>query len=129
MTNPGTMFIAIGQACSLPIQASDSASGQTLTYTATGLPTGLSINSSTGLISGAPTTAEASQVIVTAADTTGAFGTAKFIINVVSATLTNPCGRRGPSASTWPPGPPSTPSTGSEHGAAAEHQDVSAGRH
>jgi len=54
VTNPGTQTWTAGTAASLQIQASDSASGQTLTYSATGLPAGLSISSS-GLISGTPT--------------------------------------------------------------------------
>src|SRR4029077_18676240 len=54
VTNPGTQTSTAGTAASLQIQASDSASGQTLTYSATGLPARLSINSSTGLISGPP---------------------------------------------------------------------------
>ena len=57
VTNPGSQTGTVGTAASLQITATDSASGQTLTYSATGLPTGLSINSSTGLISGTPTTA------------------------------------------------------------------------
>ena len=57
VTNPGNQTGTVGTATSLQITASDSASGQTLTYSATGLPAGLSINSSTGLISGTPTTA------------------------------------------------------------------------
>jgi hypothetical protein len=90
VTNPGTIYTAIGQACTLPIQASDSASGQTLTYTATGLPPGLSISPSAGLISGTPTTAGSFTVTVTAQDTTGVSGSATFIITVVSVTMTNP---------------------------------------
>ena len=90
VTNPGTIYTAIGQACSLPIQASDSASGQTLTYTATGLPPGLSINPSTGLISGTPTMAGSSTVTVTVQDTTGVSGSVTFIITVVSVMVTNP---------------------------------------
>src|SRR5580693_4289008 len=46
VTNPGTQSWTNGTAASLQIAASDSASGQTLTYSATGLPAGLSINSS-----------------------------------------------------------------------------------
>ena len=68
----------MGTAVSLQISASDSASGQTLTYSASGLPAGLSISSSSGLISGTPTTAGTSSVTVTATDTTGASGSASF---------------------------------------------------
>jgi Putative Ig domain len=78
VTNPGSQTGTVGTAASLQISASDSASGQTLTYSATGLPAGLSISSSTGLISGTPTTAGTSSVTVTATDTTGASGSASF---------------------------------------------------
>src|ERR1700729_1828212 len=76
--NPGSQTSTVGTAASLQVGATDSASGQTLTYSATGLPAGLSINSSTGLISGTPTTAGTSSVTVTAKDTTGASGNAVF---------------------------------------------------
>jgi subtilase family serine protease len=78
VTSPGNRTGTVGTAVSLQINATDSASGQTLTYSATGLPAGLSINSSTGLISGTPTTASTSNVTVTARDTTGASGSASF---------------------------------------------------
>ena len=78
VTNPGSQTGTVGTAASLQIAATDSASGQTLTYSATGLPAGLSIGSSTGLISGTPTTAATSSVTVTATDTTGAKGSATF---------------------------------------------------
>jgi Putative Ig domain len=78
VTNPGSQTGTVGTAASLQIHATDSASGQTLTYGATGLPTGLSINSATGLISGTPTTASAYNLTVTATDTTGAHGSASF---------------------------------------------------
>ena len=78
VTNPGNQTGTVGTAVSLQITATDSASGQTLTYSATGLPAGLSINSSTGLISGTPTTAGSNSVTVTAKDTTGATGSASF---------------------------------------------------
>ncbi|MFJ6718703.1 putative Ig domain-containing protein [Streptomyces sp. NPDC091259] len=78
VTNPGSRSTAVNTATSLQIQATDSASGQTLTYSATGLPAGLSINASTGLISGTPTTTGTSNVTVTAKDTTNASGTTSF---------------------------------------------------
>jgi serine protease len=78
VTNPGSQSGTVGTAASLQISASDSASGQTLTYSATGLPAGLSINSATGLISGTPTTAGTSSVTVTAKDTTNATGSTSF---------------------------------------------------
>jgi hypothetical protein len=78
VANPGSQSAQAGTATSLQISATDSASGQTLTYSATGLPTGLSISSSTGLISGTPTTAGSFTATVTATDTTDASGSASF---------------------------------------------------
>ncbi|MEW2290354.1 M4 family metallopeptidase [Streptomyces sp. NPDC047841] len=77
VTNPGSQSSTVGTAVSLQIQASSTNSGA-LTYSASGLPAGLSINSSTGLISGTPTTAGTSSTTVTVKDSTGATGTATF---------------------------------------------------
>jgi hypothetical protein len=82
VTNPGTQTGTVGTPASLQIHATDSAAGQTLAYSATGLPAGLSINSSTGLISGTPTASGSSSVTVTATDTTGAKGTTSFTWNI-----------------------------------------------
>jgi hypothetical protein len=100
VTNPGSQTGTVGTAASLQISASDSASGQTLTYSATGLPTGLSIGSTTGLISGTPSTAGSYSVVVTVKDTTGATGTADFTWTINSATgntvtVTNPGSQTG----------------------------------
>jgi Putative Ig domain len=100
VTNPGSQTGTVGTAVSLQIHATDSASGQTLTYSATGLPAGLSINSSTGLISGTPTTAATNSVTVTAKDTTNASGSASFTWTINSATgntvtVTNPGSQTG----------------------------------
>jgi Putative Ig domain len=84
VSSPGNQSGTVGTAVSLQISATDSASGQTLTYTASGLPAGLSISSS-GLISGTPTTAGTSSVTVTAKDTTGASGTASFTWTIGSS--------------------------------------------
>jgi Putative Ig domain len=90
VTNPGNQTGTVGTPVSLQIQATDSASGQTLTYSATGLPAGLSINSSSGLISGTPTTAGTSNVTVTATDTTGATGSASFTWAISSSSSCTP---------------------------------------
>ena len=97
---PGNQTGTVGTAASLQIHATDSASGQTLTYTATGLPAGLSISTSTGLISGTPTTAGTSSVTVTAKDTTNASGSTTFTwtVSAVGAntvTVTNPGSQTG----------------------------------
>ncbi len=84
VTNPGSQTGTVGTAASLQVQASDSGSGQTLAYSAAGLPAGLSISSSTGLISGTPTAAGTSSVTVTATDGTGASGSASFTWTVSS---------------------------------------------
>ena len=49
-----------------------------MTYSATGLPTGLSISASSGLISGTPSAAVTFGVTVTAKDSTNASGSASF---------------------------------------------------
>ncbi|MFI5796078.1 putative Ig domain-containing protein [Streptomyces sp. NPDC051677] len=77
VTNPGSRSTTTGSSVSLQISASDSA-GATLAYSASGLPTGLSISSSTGLISGTASTAGTYSVTVTASDSTGASGSASF---------------------------------------------------
>ncbi|MGW6927128.1 M4 family metallopeptidase [Streptomyces sp. NPDC054950] len=83
VTNPGSQSATVGTAVSLQISASSTNSGS-LTYAATGLPAGLSISSSTGLISGTPTTAGSSSTTVTVTDSTGATATASFTWTVSS---------------------------------------------
>jgi len=84
VTNPGSQSSTVGTAVSLQISASSTNSGS-LTYAATGLPTGLSISSSTGVISGTPTTAGTYGSTVTVTDSTGATGTASFTWTVSSS--------------------------------------------
>ena len=83
VTNPGSQSGTVGTAISpLQVSASDSA-GKALTYSATGLPAGLSISSS-GAVTGTPTTAGTSTVTVTASSGT-ASGSAQFTWNVASS--------------------------------------------
>jgi Ricin-type beta-trefoil lectin domain/Putative Ig domain len=82
VTDPGTQDFVPGMSANLPMQALDSA-GQGLTYSATGLPGGLSISSS-GLISGTVANSPGTHTVqVTATDTSGATGTVKFNIVVM----------------------------------------------
>lgn len=81
LPNPGTYDLQRGVSVSLPaLKAIDSASGQTITYSASGLPAGLSINPSSGVIGGSVTYVENDTVKVTAKDSTGVSATAAFRI-------------------------------------------------
>ncbi|MFE4602103.1 RICIN domain-containing protein [Kitasatospora indigofera] len=75
VTDPGSRTSTVGTAAAVRIDATDS-QNKALTFSATGLPAGLSINPS-GLISGTPTTAGTSTVTVTASSGTAA-GSATF---------------------------------------------------
>jgi alpha-tubulin suppressor-like RCC1 family protein len=77
VTNPGGQTGTVGTPVGLQIHASDTDGGK-LSYTATGLPLGLSMVPSTGLIIGTPTTAATSAVTVTATDASGPSGSTSF---------------------------------------------------
>jgi len=91
VTNPGNKTGTVGTAASLQMSGTDSG-GLALSWSATGLPAGLSINASSGLISGTPTTAGTSNVTVTAKDSTNASGSTSFTwtINPVGGGCSSP---------------------------------------
>nr|WP_306325991.1 M4 family metallopeptidase [Streptomyces venezuelae] len=76
-TDPGSQYTAVNTAANLQVQATSTNPGA-LTYSATGLPAGLSINASTGKITGTATTLGTSNVTVTVKDPTNATGTTTF---------------------------------------------------
>jgi ricin-type beta-trefoil lectin protein/putative Ig domain-containing protein len=78
VTAPSFEQSYVGTPVSLTVSATDSASGNTLSYSASELPPGLSINSSTGVISGTPTNLGYWYTSVTVTDGTGSSGTAAF---------------------------------------------------
>jgi large repetitive protein len=63
LTNPGSQSSAVGSTVQLALQASP---GGALTYAATDLPPGLSIDTSTGIIAGVPSVAGAYSVTISA---------------------------------------------------------------
>ena len=90
VTNPGSQSGTVGVAVTaLQIVATDG-NGDALTYSATGLPAGLSISAS-GLITGTPSAAGTSSVTVTANDGRGGTGSATFSWTIAAANVVCPC--------------------------------------
>jgi beta-glucosidase len=82
LTSPGPQEGLVGAGVDVPVGASDSTSGQTLSYSASGLPAGTSINAGTGAITGTPTSNGTSTVTVTARDGDGATASQSFVWTV-----------------------------------------------
>jgi beta-glucosidase len=96
LASPGPQASLAGQAASaVTLSGKDTTSGQTLTYSATGLPAGLSI-SSAGVISGTATTDGTTTVTVTAKDGNGAYATQSFVWTVSPGNAAGTGGATGP---------------------------------
>ena len=77
VTNPGDQTNDTGDTVNLAISATDP-DGDALSYSATGLPAGLSIDNNSGLISGSPNIAGSYNVTVSVADGNGGDDTVNF---------------------------------------------------
>jgi phospholipase D-like protein/putative Ig domain-containing protein len=75
--SPGSLTTATGTAVNYQVQAVDTATGS-LSYSASGLPAGLSISSSAGVISGTASQAGSYRVTLTGKDSSGPSGSASF---------------------------------------------------
>jgi hypothetical protein len=90
LTNPGNVGSAAGTAVSLTLQATDP-DGDALTFSGTGIPAGLTLNSTSGVISGTPTAGVYgnSVVSVTASDGTHS-ASQSFLWSVAEVGLAKP---------------------------------------
>ncbi len=97
LARPADQLTVRGHAVSLAVHATDSG-GAALTYSATGLPAGVSLNATTGVISGTPTTRQTAMVTVRAGDPFANAGSTSFRWAVVvpgAPQLGNARGLRG----------------------------------
>ncbi|MCX5071352.1 M4 family metallopeptidase [Streptomyces sp. NBC_00513] len=78
LTNPGNQVSMTTVPVDLQIQAVTSHPGATLTYKTTALPAGLTLNSSTGKITGTPTTDGNTTITLTVEDSAEALDTVSF---------------------------------------------------
>jgi len=91
VANPGTQTSTASTAIStLQLSASSSVGDAITSWSATGLPAGLALNTVTGAITGTPTTTGTYSVTVTATDAGGTKGSVTFAWDVNPATVTTP---------------------------------------
>ena len=86
-TGPGDQSSVAGEHVQLPPIQATSSTGLPLTFSASGLPAGLSIDPNTGVISGTVTTAGSYTPTVTITDTSGASASAGFTWTVHADTI------------------------------------------
>ncbi len=101
LTQPANQTSAEGSAVSITLVATDP-DGNALTYTATGLPPGLAVTATTGVISGTPTYTSAGTYSVTATASDGSLSHSRTFSWVVAntnraPTLTQPANQVGTS--------------------------------
>ena len=89
ITNPGNQGAIIGAVISLPVTASDP-ENNLITFSATGLPTGLTISSNSGIISGSASAAGTFNVTVTVTDGLSTPATASFVWTVTNGLTLQP---------------------------------------
>jgi Ricin-type beta-trefoil lectin domain/Putative Ig domain len=96
VTSPGAQSTVTGDSVSLHVTGSSSG-GHPLEWHATGLPPGLSINPSTGLISGTPTTTGSYTADVFASNDTGGSNSASFTwtVNADTVSVSSPGNQTG----------------------------------
>jgi beta-glucosidase len=96
LANPGPQASLAGSAASaVTLGGKDATAGQTLAYSAAGLPAGLSV-SAAGVISGTPTTNGTTTVTVTAKDGNGASASQSFVWTVAPGTAVSTAAPTGP---------------------------------
>ncbi|MEM7130437.1 MAG: putative Ig domain-containing protein [Chloroflexota bacterium] len=78
LTSPGNQVNTVNEPVNLTVSATD-ADGDSLTYSASGLPNGLGINSNNGAISGSATTEGSFNVTLTVVDGNGGSDSASFV--------------------------------------------------
>jgi ricin-type beta-trefoil lectin protein/putative Ig domain-containing protein len=87
----GEQTIQAGTPVSVPVSATDSAAGQTFTFSATGFPPGLSIDPTSGVITGSATAEGQFKATITATDSTGSQGsTTDYWFATGQAEITSP---------------------------------------
>lgn len=87
--NPSSITdLTIGQAVTINIVASGGASPYTYAVSSGSLPTGLTLNGSTGVISGTPTTQQAASFTIKATDAEGCTGSKPYSFNTICPTIT-----------------------------------------
>ena len=108
LTNPGSQTTTVGQNVALQLHATDPG-GLTVTYAASGLPTGLTIAPASGTISGIPSAAGTYTVTATAVSASGARATQVFTWTIVPlAAITPISDPTVPVPGTTPPTVPDT---------------------